>query len=90
MTNHDRHNVEALNDGGDFPASCDASSTDLGRVIDRMASLAEELKAPVVTEELRLSQYRRAAVFGAWLTETADSLEESLAAELRRRNGGAR
>lgn len=85
-----RHNIQALNDGGDFPAPFDASAGDLGRVIEKLATLAPELTAPVVTEELRLAQYRRVSAFGAWLAEAAEDLEKALTTELNRRNGASR
>lgn len=85
-----RHNIQALNDGADFPAPFDASAGDLGRVVEKLAALAPELTAPVVTEELRLAQYRRTAEFGRWIVEAADDLAKALEAHLDRQRGNAK
>jgi hypothetical protein len=86
----DRHNIAALNDGADFPPPFDATATDLGRVIKALANIRHDLIAPVVTEELRLAQYRRAAEFGRWIVDAADDLAAALQTELDRRNGDAK
>ncbi|MEU2571767.1 MULTISPECIES: hypothetical protein [Streptomyces] len=74
----DRHNIAALPDGGQLPDSSAASAGDLGRVIGVLASLAPELAAPVVVEELRLAQYERAAELARWVAEAADDLARAL------------
>ncbi|MFJ6798862.1 hypothetical protein [Streptomyces sp. NPDC091268] len=43
-----------------------------------MAGLANELAAPLVSEELRLAQYRRVANVAEWITKAADSLHYCL------------
>lgn len=85
----DRHNIaKAINDGADFPASpVDSTAGDLGQVIGALAALAPELNAPVVTEDLRLAQYRRAAELGRWIVAAADDLGQALATYLNQRDG---
>lgn len=82
MTN--RHNIA---DGGDMPFADDASSVDLGRVLEALGALAPELTAPLVIEDLRLAQYQRARSIAQWVTDATDSLIESLEGEIKRQKG---
>ena len=76
MTDH--HNIESAPDWDGIPAPTDATAADLGRVVERLGALAMELSAPVVTEELRLIQYRRAAEYARWITAAGDDLANAL------------
>lgn len=68
----------SIRDGEDLPDSSTVSAGELGRILRYLASVADELTAPVLTEELRLAQYRRVANLGEWITTTADSLHYDL------------
>jgi len=83
----DRHNID-MNDGAGFPAyPAHASAGQLGQVIGALAALAPELNAPVVVEELRLAQYRRAVKLAEWVVAAGDDLAQALQAEMDRRAG---
>ncbi|MFJ8211849.1 hypothetical protein [Streptomyces sp. NPDC096033] len=68
----------SIRDGEDLPDPNTVSAGGLGRVLRDLASVADELVAPVLTEELRLVQYRRVAALGEWITTAADSLHYDL------------
>lgn len=74
----DRHNINRLRDGADFPAPTDATAGDLGRVVEQLAELAPELLASVVVEQLRVEQYRRTAEYARWIATAAEDLAASL------------
>ncbi|MEV6679576.1 hypothetical protein AB0N09_22365 [Streptomyces erythrochromogenes] len=65
-------------DGESLPDPSTVSASELGRVLRGLAGLADELTAPLVSEEFRLAQYRRVAVVGEWVTKAADSLHYAL------------
>ncbi|MFF4644697.1 hypothetical protein [Streptomyces sp. NPDC001389] len=68
----------SIRDGENLPNLSTVSARGLGRVLRDLAGIADELAAPVVTEELRLAQYRRVANLGEWITKAADSLHYDL------------
>ncbi|MEU3402630.1 hypothetical protein ABZ766_01525 [Streptomyces sp. NPDC006670] len=68
----------SIRDGEDLPNPSTVSAGELGRILHDLASVADELTAPVLTEELRLAQYRRVANLGEWITKAADSLHYDL------------
>ncbi|MFE9222588.1 hypothetical protein ACFYN3_40630 [Streptomyces lavendulae] len=65
-------------DGQSLPDPTQVTTPQLAAVIRSMESLAAELAAEVVTDALRLAQYRRLAELGEWLTTSANSLHASL------------
>ncbi|MEE1737088.1 hypothetical protein PUR49_11355 [Streptomyces sp. BE147] len=77
--NHNRHNI--IPAGSGFPFAGDASSADLASALEVLGALAEELAAPMVAEELRLTQYQRAYSIARWAVVAADSLIEDLRPE---------
>ncbi|MFF4370438.1 hypothetical protein [Streptomyces sp. NPDC001594] len=68
----------SIRDGEDLPDPTTVSAGELGRILRDLAGIADELIVPVLTEELRLAQYRRVANLGEWITKTADSLHYDL------------
>ncbi|MFE9220916.1 hypothetical protein ACFYN3_31830 [Streptomyces lavendulae] len=68
----------SIRDGENLPDPKTVSATELGRILRDLAGLADELTAPVLTEELRLAQYRRTASLGEWISKAADSLHYDL------------
>ncbi|MGW1517558.1 hypothetical protein [Streptomyces sp. NPDC002287] len=68
----------SIRDGEDLPDPSTVSAGVLGRILRDLAGIADELTAPVLTEELRLAQYRRVANLGEWITKAADSLHYTL------------
>ncbi|GLW00308.1 hypothetical protein [Streptomyces lavendulae] len=68
----------SIRDGEDLPDPSTVSAGELGRILHDLAGLADELAAPVLTEELRLAQYRRVVNLGEWITKAADSLHYDL------------
>ncbi|MFF4642209.1 hypothetical protein [Streptomyces sp. NPDC001389] len=68
----------SIRDGEDLPNPSTVSAGELGRILRALAGIADELIAPVLTEELRLAQYRRVANLSEWITKAADSLHYDL------------
>ncbi|MGW6707007.1 hypothetical protein ACWGDE_19245 [Streptomyces sp. NPDC054956] len=68
----------SIRDGEDLPDPSTVSADALGRILLDLSGIADELAAPVLTEELRLAQYRRIAFLGEWITKAADSLHYDL------------
>jgi hypothetical protein len=67
-----------FNDGTDLPDPKRVHTGELATVLRSLASIADELDASLVTDNLRLAQYRRVAEIGEWLTTAADSLHYNL------------
>ncbi|WP_338909694.1 hypothetical protein [Streptomyces nigra] len=56
-------------------------------MIAALGALAPELTAPVVTEELRLRQYERAANLAQWIATAAEDLADGLRGHMQRSGG---
>ncbi|GAA3262758.1 hypothetical protein GCM10010260_84310 [Streptomyces filipinensis] len=79
MTNDDAWISGAVDlDGQPLPDPKTVSANQLGKVLIDLSTVGRELAADLVTEELRLAQYRRVAELGEWLTKAADSLHLAL------------
>ncbi|MFE1556811.1 hypothetical protein ACFW6V_17745 [Streptomyces sp. NPDC058734] len=68
----------SIRDGENLPDVSTVSAGELGRILRDLSGLADELTAPLVTEELRLAQYRRTAYLSEWITKAADHLHYGL------------